>query len=50
VLVADGDWVGSRTGGRFIERTLLPEITGRPPDLSLTSESEQSRASVERSS
>ena len=38
VLVADGNWVGSRTGGRFIERTLLPELTGRPPDLSLTSE------------
>ena len=50
VLVADGNWVGSRTGGRFIERTLLPELTGRPPDLSLTSESAQSRAAVERGS
>ena len=50
VLVSDGDWVGSRTGGRFVERTLLPELRGRPPDLSLTSESKQSRAAVERSS
>ena len=27
VLLEDENWVGSKTGGRFQERTLLPEIT-----------------------
>ena len=26
VLVKDGNWVGSKTGGRFLERKLLPEL------------------------
>jgi hypothetical protein len=30
LLVEDERWVGSRTGGRFQPRTLLPEITSTP--------------------
>jgi dihydropyrimidinase len=35
-LVEDGRWVGSRTGGRYLPRTLLPEIVATPPDRSAT--------------
>lgn len=37
VLVEDGRFVGSKTGGRFVPRTLLPEIVSSPLDASLTS-------------
>lgn len=36
VLVENGNYVGSRTSGRFIERKLLDEVAGSAPDLSLT--------------
>jgi dihydropyrimidinase len=39
LLVEDESWVGSRTGGQFVPRTLLPEILGKPPDYSATFES-----------
>jgi dihydropyrimidinase len=42
-LVEDGRWVGSRTGGRFLERRLLPELR---TDLSLTHESERRTVSA----
>jgi dihydropyrimidinase len=35
-LVEDGRWVGSRTGGQYLPRTLLPEIVATPPDRSAT--------------
>ena len=49
VLVKDGNWVGSKTGGRFLERKLLPELAGKPPDLSVTSESAGSQLAAARS-
>jgi dihydropyrimidinase len=36
VLVENEQWVGSKTGGQFLPRTLLPEVVGRSPDLSAT--------------
>ncbi len=39
VLVENGNLVGSRSSGRFLPRTLLPEITGRPPDPTATFQS-----------
>ena len=41
LLIEDETWVGSKTGGQFQPRTLLPEIAARPPDLSATFESRQ---------
>jgi dihydropyrimidinase len=38
VLVENEQWVGPRGGGRFLPRTLLPEITGHPPDFRSTAE------------
>ena len=38
VLVDDGQFVGSKTDGRFVPRTLLPGVTSWPPDFALTSE------------
>lgn len=37
VLLEDENWVGSKTGGRFQERTLLPEITQNPRGVKATS-------------
>lgn len=39
VVYENGGYVGSRTGGRFVERKLLPEILASPADHSLTFES-----------
>jgi hypothetical protein len=36
VLVENDDWVGSKTGGQYLSRKLLPEIASRAPDLSAT--------------
>jgi dihydropyrimidinase len=36
VLVEGGNFVGSKSGGRFQPRTLLPEVISSPPDFSLT--------------
>ena len=36
VLVENENYVGSKTGGQFIPRTLLPEIVSSPPDLRAT--------------
>lgn len=35
-LVESGSWVGRKTGGRFLERTMRPEIVGATPDLAFT--------------
>lgn len=40
-LVENEQWVGSKTGGRFVPRTLLPEIASTTPDFSATFESER---------
>ena len=39
VIVEDGRFVGSISGGRFVPRKLLPEIVSWPPDYSFTHES-----------
>lgn len=36
VLVDSDNWVGSKTGGRFLKRELRPEIIGSQPDLAFT--------------
>jgi dihydropyrimidinase len=36
VLVEDERYVGSKSGGQFVPRTLLPEIVGQTPDFSFT--------------
>jgi hypothetical protein len=36
VLVENEVFVGSKTGGKFVPRTLTPEIVGRPPDPGAT--------------
>jgi dihydropyrimidinase len=36
VLVENGEWVGSKTGGRYLPRKLLPEVVSGTPDLSAT--------------
>jgi dihydropyrimidinase len=36
VVVRDGTFVGSRTGGRYRPRTLLPEVVGWPPAFEAT--------------
>ena len=38
-LVENEQWVGSKTGGQYLPRTLLPEIVGPSPNLSATFES-----------
>jgi dihydropyrimidinase len=38
-LVEDEQWVGPKTGGQYLPRTLLPGIVGTSPDRSLTRES-----------
>jgi dihydropyrimidinase len=38
-LVENERWVGSKTGGRYLPRTLVPEVVGASPDLSATFES-----------
>ena len=44
VLVREGDYVGSRTDGRFVERTLLPELMAPQLDPSLTRASQRGAA------
>jgi dihydropyrimidinase len=39
VLVEDGSWVGPKDAGCFLERSLLPDVVGPQPDLSVTRES-----------
>jgi dihydropyrimidinase len=41
VLVENDAWVGPRTSGSFLQRTLLPEITSNPRALDATSESNE---------
>jgi dihydropyrimidinase len=36
VLIENEQWVGSKTGGQYLSRKLLPEIASRTPDLSAT--------------
>jgi dihydropyrimidinase len=36
VLVENEVFVGSKTGGKFVPRTLTPEVVGRPPDPGAT--------------
>jgi dihydropyrimidinase len=36
VLVENEVFVGSKTGGEFVPRTLLPEIVATPPDFQAT--------------
>jgi dihydropyrimidinase len=43
VLIEDEQWVGSKTDGRYLPRTLLPEIARRPPDLSATLASQEAQ-------
>lgn len=38
LLVEDGNWVGSKTGGRFQTRELLPQVVGSSPDFAFTAE------------
>jgi dihydropyrimidinase len=38
-LVENEQWVGSKTGGQYLPRTLMPEIVGPGHDLSATFES-----------
>ena len=44
VLVREGNYVGSRTDGRFVERTLLPELMAPQLDPSLTRASQRGAA------
>ena len=39
VLVEDGRYVGSTSGGRYVPRFLLPELVSHPPDFSVTRDS-----------
>ena len=41
VVVENERFVGSKSGGRFVPRALLPKLIGRPADFSQTFESEQ---------
>jgi len=43
VLVEDERYVGSKSGGEYIPRTLLPEIAGGAPDFSFTRQSLEPR-------
>jgi hypothetical protein len=43
VLIENEQWVGSKTDGRYLPRTLLPEIARRPPDLSATLASQEAQ-------
>jgi hypothetical protein len=36
VLVENEQWVGSKTGGQYLSRKLLPEVVSGTPDLSAT--------------
>ena len=47
-LVENEQWVGSRTGGRYLPRTLLPEVVGASADLSATFESALATAAAVR--
>jgi hypothetical protein len=40
VIVENEQFVGSKSGGQFVPRTLLPEIVSWPPDYSFTNESQ----------
>jgi hypothetical protein len=37
-LVENERWVGSKAGGRYLARTLLPDVVSAKPDLSATRE------------
>jgi dihydropyrimidinase len=47
-LVENDRWVGSKTGGRYLPRTLMPEVVGASPDLSATFESALQTATAVR--
>jgi len=40
VIVENEQFVGSKSGGQFVPRTLLPEVVSWPPDYSFTNESQ----------
>jgi dihydropyrimidinase len=46
VLVEDEQWVGPKTAGQFVPRTLLPEIASSSPDFSATFASSAQAATV----
>ena len=46
VLVEDESWVGSTTGGRFLERKLLPEVVGPAPDLDFVFQARQAAVTL----
>ena len=46
VLVRDGEYVGSRTSGRFCPRALLSEVVGGSPDFGYTFQARSSADSV----
>jgi dihydropyrimidinase len=46
VLVEDEIFVGSKTGGQFVPRTLLPDVLSHPPNFGRTSESARLVAQV----
>jgi dihydropyrimidinase len=50
VLIENEQWVGSKTGGRYLSRKLLPEIASRTPDLSATFASAEAPVAVAPSS
>ena len=50
VLVENEQWVGSKTGGQYLPRKLLPEIASRTPDFSATFASAEAPVAAGRSS
>jgi dihydropyrimidinase len=46
VLAEDEQWVGPKTAGQFVPRTLLPEIASSSPDFSATFASSAQAATV----
>jgi dihydropyrimidinase len=46
VLVENENYVGSKTGGQFIPRTLLPEIVSSPPDPLATQQAPAARPAL----
>jgi len=46
VLVENENYVGSKAGGRFVPRKLLPEVVSHPPNFELTFESKRALAQV----
>jgi hypothetical protein len=45
VLVDNGSYVGSKTGGQYLTRKLLPEVIGAEPDFGFTFQAKPGAAS-----